>query len=183
MSIHIYQIGLGFNQLNGEIPPELGTMESLEVLGLDGNQLEGNIPAEVTQMLNGKLQNVYFCDNRLSGELQVQSLLSLSVLFSYNIFSPLIHPTGDLPSLVTRCKQSLSLYLLFSYKTPHHWFITASLITPSLITASLLSSLLYTQLNLGDYAHFAAWSPSQLDRYMETNVLRGNNFTVALPPN
>ena len=33
---------------------------------------------------------------------QVQSL-SLSLLFSYNRFSPRIHPTGDLPFLVTRC--------------------------------------------------------------------------------
>ena len=55
---------------------------------------------------------------------QVQSL-SLSLLFSFITVSllllPLIHPTGDMPSLVTRCNPS---HCLFS----------------SLITASLLLS-------------------------------------------
>ena len=60
------------------------------------------------------LRSYAFCANQRIGN-QVQSL-SLSILWPSLIiscFSPLTHPTGNLPSLVTSQVQSLSLSLLF----------------------------------------------------------------------
>ena len=41
-----------FNQLSGELPPELGNLVSLEELTLTDNQLTGAIPAELGNLAN-----------------------------------------------------------------------------------------------------------------------------------
>ena len=38
---------LGYNQLSGNIPTELGSLSNLEHLSLSNNHLSGNIPAEL----------------------------------------------------------------------------------------------------------------------------------------
>lgn len=55
---------LGVNRLQGEIPEEIGSLESLEVLDLGGNILTGSIPAAL-----GNLENLQVLDlshNRLT---------------------------------------------------------------------------------------------------------------------
>ena len=56
---------LSQNQLNGEIPPELGNLEKLETLSLWGNQLSGPIPSEIGNLAN--LETLKLYDNQLSG--------------------------------------------------------------------------------------------------------------------
>ena len=43
---------LDYNQLSGEIPPELGNLANLEDLALRGNQLSGEIPPELGNLAN-----------------------------------------------------------------------------------------------------------------------------------
>lgn len=43
----VTELSLGFNQLSGEIPPELSKLSKLQVLDLSFNQLSGSIPAQL----------------------------------------------------------------------------------------------------------------------------------------
>ena len=47
----VTRLDLGFNNLDGQIPPVLGDLEELEVLRLEGNSLEGCIP-QVGNLIN-----------------------------------------------------------------------------------------------------------------------------------
>jgi len=49
------------NELEGEIPEELGYAESLVIMNLAGNYLEGEIPATFGNLEN--LKNLWFMDN------------------------------------------------------------------------------------------------------------------------
>ena len=56
---------LNYNQLSGEIPPELGNLGRLTDLTLDGNQLSGEIPPELGNLAN--LGYLTLSGNQLSG--------------------------------------------------------------------------------------------------------------------
>ena len=60
-------IGLNENQLNGEIPEELGNLSNLSELYLYENQLSGEIPEELGNLSN--LTELQLCCNELSGEI------------------------------------------------------------------------------------------------------------------
>ena len=63
----VIKLDLGFNQLSGEIPPDLGNLAIMEELYLQENQLSGEIPPEL-----GNLANLYalaVAGNQLSGEI------------------------------------------------------------------------------------------------------------------
>ncbi len=55
------------NGLNGEIPPELGTLTDLTVLRLNRNELSGDIPPELADLVD--LQSLLLQGNQLSGEI------------------------------------------------------------------------------------------------------------------
>ncbi|MDM8520113.1 clostripain-related cysteine peptidase [Anaerolineales bacterium HSG6] len=64
---HLQQLDLHSNQLNGNIPTELGNLSNLQKLSLYNNQLNGNIPAEL-----GNLTNLLWLDlytNQLSSNI------------------------------------------------------------------------------------------------------------------
>ena len=56
---------LGFNELAGPIPAELGNLSNLETLYLGFNELAGPIPGEVGNLSN--LESLYLSHNRLTG--------------------------------------------------------------------------------------------------------------------
>jgi hypothetical protein len=76
---HISYISLGYNQLIGSLPPELGNLSHLRVLGLSANRLQGPIPAEVGNL--SELVSLELSGNQLAG--------------------PLTAELGDLPNLQT----------------------------------------------------------------------------------
>jgi len=77
---HVDSLNLSGNQLNGEIPPELGNLSSLKGLILGGNQVSGIIPPEL-----GNLSNLVWLavnHNRLSGVIPTElgNLSNLQIL-------------------------------------------------------------------------------------------------------
>ena len=56
-----------WEQLTGEIPPEIGNLINLETLYLQNNLLTGSIPPEIGQLTNLKTLNFY--NNQLTGDI------------------------------------------------------------------------------------------------------------------
>ena len=71
---------LSDNQLSGTIPRELGNFSNLEWLFLDGNQLSGAIPADLGNLVN--LTGLWLHDNQLSGAIppELGNLTNLDTL-------------------------------------------------------------------------------------------------------
>ena len=63
-------LNLAGNQLSGEIPAELGSLASIETLLLPLNQLSGEIPAELGALTY--LQGLFLAGNQLSGEVPAE---------------------------------------------------------------------------------------------------------------
>lgn len=95
-------LGLSRNQLSGPIPPELGDLTKLKVLGLEGNRLTGNMPSQLGNLVN--LEWLALNENRLSGPIpaELASLVSLKNLYlNSNKLSGNISPTiGHLINLL-----------------------------------------------------------------------------------
>ena len=92
---------LSNNQLSGAIPPEIGSLTSLQYLALSNNQLSGVIPPEIGYLTS--LQGLSLGGNQLSGAIppEIGSLTSLiSLDLSWNQLSGAIPPEiGNLTSL------------------------------------------------------------------------------------
>jgi hypothetical protein len=85
-------LDLGWNQLSGIIPVELGDLTHLTGLFLDHNQLVGNIPPELGDLTN--LKYLYLYDNQLRGTIPTTlgNLINLQALWLQNN-----HLSGDIP--------------------------------------------------------------------------------------
>ena len=77
-------LNLGFRNLNGKIPAELGNLEYLHTLDLTSNRLNGEIPAELRNL--GKLRILYLQVNQLYGEIprELSYLSNLTTLALYD---------------------------------------------------------------------------------------------------
>ena len=60
----VIELGLGGNELTGEIPPELGELSNLEMLSLRGNDLSGCIPESLREVQRNDFAEVGlpFCE-------------------------------------------------------------------------------------------------------------------------
>ena len=77
-------LDLGFNDLTGPIPAELGDLSSLTALNLSLNQLTGPIPAELGDL--SSLTRLSLSSNELTGPIPAElgDLSSLTVLSLHN---------------------------------------------------------------------------------------------------
>ena len=105
---HVHELYLSWNELSGEIPPELGSLTNLEELYLACNALSGQIPPELGSPTNLQVLDLYA--NQLSGEIppELGSLTNLQVLYlSWNELSGQIPPElgspTDLGALYLSC--------------------------------------------------------------------------------
>ena len=76
----VTNLQLSGNDLSGQIPPDLGNLEELQVLSISGNQLTGMLPPELGKLVN--LQYLSLDHNRLSGELP-HTLTKLTLLSGF----------------------------------------------------------------------------------------------------
>ena len=80
----VIRLELSFNQLNGEIPSEMGDLVHLQELRLDGFNLKGEIPRELGNLANLRVLDLSF--NRLTGEIPSE-LGNLSTLETLSLGS------------------------------------------------------------------------------------------------
>jgi Leucine-rich repeat (LRR) protein len=80
----VTEVNLGFNNLIGIIPREIGNLTNLQSLVLYNNQLSGSIPAEIGNLTN--LQSLTLYNSQLSGSIpsEIGNLTNLHVLVLYN---------------------------------------------------------------------------------------------------
>lgn len=64
------ELNLGFNQLTGTIPTELGLLDTLEYLDLSNNLLSGIVPSEISHGCP-MLQVYYLQENQLTGSIPI----------------------------------------------------------------------------------------------------------------
>ena len=97
----IQSLDLGSNNLEGEIPSELGNLSNLENLDLGWNKLEGEIPSELGGLSN--LMLLYLHGNDLEGhvppELGGLSNLERLSLFSNDLEGKILPELGGLSNL------------------------------------------------------------------------------------
>ncbi len=112
----VRELWFTYNQLTGEIPPELGNLAKLEILSLGTNQLTGEIPSELGNLANlrqlrlswnllvgnippelgnlAKLGTLWLGDNQLTGEIPPE-LVQLSGLETLSLGDNQL--TGEIP--------------------------------------------------------------------------------------
>ncbi len=94
------------NQLTGSIPPEIEGLEQLISLLLGGNQLSGSIPPEMGNMDNLKVMNLAF--NKLSGSIPPE-IGNLEYLSSLQLWGNQL--TGNIPPQIGNLSNLWSLIL------------------------------------------------------------------------
>ena len=78
------ELDLGYNQLTGSIPPEIGNLTNLTYLNLGPNQLTGSIPPEIGNLTN--LEGLRLNNNQFTGEIppEIRNLTNLIDLYLSN---------------------------------------------------------------------------------------------------
>ena len=102
----VTELNLGFNELSGTIPSELGNLSNLSTLDLGVNRLSGTIPSELGNLSN--LWSLVFWGNQLSGTIpsELGNLSSLTGLYlGGNQLS------GTIPSELGNLSSLTGLYL------------------------------------------------------------------------
>ncbi|KAJ1378012.1 Leucine-rich repeat, partial [Sesbania bispinosa] len=89
--VHMSGLDLSCNELNGNIPPEIGYIENIYSLNLSHNGLSGSIPQSFSNL--GKLESLDLSYNKLSGAIP-PSLTELNFLAIFNVsYNNLSGPT------------------------------------------------------------------------------------------
>ncbi|KAK2368174.1 putative leucine-rich repeat receptor serine/threonine-protein kinase [Trifolium repens] len=132
---HTLYMILKFNQLSGELPPELGNLHQLERLLLSSNYFTGNIPATYAKLT--KLKQIRLCDNQFSGPIPdfIQSWTSL-----WRMVMQGSGLSGPIPSGISYLKNLTDLRVT-DLKGPDSSF-------PQLINLTVLDTLVLRSCNL-----------------------------------
>jgi Leucine-rich repeat (LRR) protein len=86
-----------FNGLKGTIPPEFGTLKTLEAISLNGNNIGGSLPTEFYELKN--LKTLSLTGNKLTGSLS-SSIRNLQKLTSLDLRDNFLE--GTIPSAVSK---------------------------------------------------------------------------------
>ena len=144
----------GYCNFIGSIPDELGLLPNMELLFLYQNHLSGTIPPSLGLLASLEYLSLGF--NNLIGGIPPSfgDLTQLELLgLNHNAL------TGGVPLEV------IGLY-------------ESSMVNFYVYDNNLSGNL---TLNLRDYQYFADYTDEQIERKMEQDILRGNNFTLVSP--
>ena len=94
------------NNLNGELPQELGNLSALKTLLLSNNRLTGELPSSIGNLTSLKILEMH--QNQLTGELP-SSIGNLSNLTHLNLSQNQL--TGELPSSIGNLPDLVTLFL------------------------------------------------------------------------
>eukprot|EP00253_Pinus_taeda_P029766 PITA_29766 len=138
LSTKLYHLGLGSNELAGEIPPAIGNLSSLTFLDLEKNSFTGSIPSSVSMLQ--RLERLYMDSNNLQGNIpmEIGQLKGLGLLYiSRNNLSGKIPDSmanlqqlryldlnhnqlsGDIPASLGKCVNLLLLDLSYNKLSGH----------------------------------------------------------------
>ncbi|KAL5099773.1 hypothetical protein RYX36_004100 [Vicia faba] len=99
LSTQLSRLYLGYNQIYGKIPLELGNLNSLILLNMQDNHFEGRIPSSFRKFQ--KLQVLNLGGNRLSGEIP-SFIGNLSRLYRLTLGKNMLE--GTIPSSIGNCQ-------------------------------------------------------------------------------
>ena len=98
---------LSSNRLTGEIPPEIGDLSKLQSLALNSNDLTGEIPKEFARL--SRLLGLYLHENNLAGSISALRGLALNALTLDG---------NDLTGCVSRSLREFAVQDLYTYGLP-----------------------------------------------------------------
>ncbi|GKV21221.1 hypothetical protein SLEP1_g31219 [Rubroshorea leprosula] len=107
LSNQLWVLHFGWNNLFGDIPPELGNLVNLNVLDLHDNQLTDKVPNEIGQL--GQLKDMFLGKKKLIGEIP-GSFGNLTLLIMLALEQNKLN--GSIPSSLGNC-QNLEELVLF----------------------------------------------------------------------
>jgi len=84
---------LSFNKLHGSIPTEIGDLENLKIVAFNGNDLTGRIPPSLGNL--NQLTQLHLSSNQLTGKIP-ETLINLNNLEVLNVFDNDL--SGKIPS-------------------------------------------------------------------------------------
>ena len=102
----LWNLHLNNNRLTGNIPPEIGQLLEMNWLSLENNQLTGNIPPEIGKLF--KLHTLSLGNNQLTGDIPTE-IGQLRDLRNLNLGNNRL--TGDIPTEIGRLRNLLTLDL------------------------------------------------------------------------
>jgi len=94
--VHVTNIDLGYNDLKGTIPSDIGEFSKLTELQLDSKYVTGEIPEEVYGL--SELEILNFSRNQLTGSIS-SAISNLTMLRKFNIYNNQLDGLPDLSSL------------------------------------------------------------------------------------
>ncbi|KAG8641678.1 hypothetical protein MANES_12G017900v8 [Manihot esculenta] len=139
----ITKIELSGKKLEGEIPPEINSMEELTELWLDGNFLTGSLP-DISHLVNLKV--VHLENNKLSGSLPkyLGSLPTLRELYiQNNSFSGQIPPALLTGKVIINYENNPGLHKDAAKKLHYKLILGTSISVLAVLLVLLLGSLIY----------------------------------------
>ena len=161
----VRRIVLNENNLEGELPSEIGQLEGLEWLALNENQLSGSLPLEITEL--NKLWYLSLNSNNLSGSIPPEIGRNESLAVLYLGFNEL---TGSIPAELGRLDRLRTL----SFDTNH---LTGT-IPPEIGQLTGMDLMYFSNNNLSGSI------PPELGRLTRARSiwLDNNQLTGSIPP-
>lgn len=160
---HATRLGLQGNQLSGSIPPQLGSLVSLQYLALYSNQLTGSIPPQLGSLTD--LQSLSLEANQLTGSIPSQ-LGNLTDLRSLSLSGNQL--TGSIPVGLGDLASLQGLYLCSNQ-------LTGSIPVELGNLASLQDLYLHTN-------QFSGALPGTLTNLINLDRFRFHNTDLCEPP-
>ncbi|XP_052117918.1 probable LRR receptor-like serine/threonine-protein kinase At3g47570 isoform X3 [Arachis duranensis] len=189
LSTHLSNLFLGYNQIYGKIPAELGNLVNLTLLNMQGCRFDGNIPATFGQFQ--KMEVLELSGNKFSGEMPA-FIGNLSKLFLLDLSDNMFE--GSIPSSIGNCQNLQHLNFSknnLSRTIPSEIFSISSLTILLDLSQNSFSGNLSDEVGKLQNLNFLKVSENNLVGNIPASIaeclsleflyLQGNSFSGAIP--